>query len=1368
MKEFRLEQIEAIPASGVDVNPSGNLGSSDVQAALLELQADIDAIGGASVGGYSMIWAEENGSLSTGGGSLGNGEQFSWGNGGTQNQLPIGFDCTVTYLVIESYSSTTATVTLYKNGVSTDASVSLSSGTLGTAVVNVAVNQGDTLVFRTTSGSGGTAVVVGAVLRSGAVGDELVNDVSPQLGGNLDMNGFTIAGATEAELALLDLGTQTVVANEVLVGTGAGTAAWQQLAANQVTVTPSDNLTSTDIQSALTELQGDIDTINSAGYLTDITGEALIDLSDTPANYTTHANKFLRVNSTPNAVEFVAASAINLSDFNDDLSYISAANLAIANKTATNLDITIDVGTNATVPAATAIEAGLMIATDKSKLDGIESGAKDDQNASEVPVTPIGNLTSTDVQAALAELQGDIDTINAAGYLTDITGESFVDLNDTPANYAGASNYLVSVNSTPNALEFIAKSSINLSDFNDDLTYIGAANLSLGTHNANTLGVLIDAGTDITLPAATTSLSGLLTGSDKTKLDGIEANAKDDQVASQVPVTPTGNLVATDVQAALNELQGDIDGINALGYLQNVVEDTTPQLGGDLDAQSNAITNVDHLTFDTDAGYSVGVGELAWNADEDTLDLGQNGAVLQVGQEIHYHVRNNSGSNIGEGVAVMATGTLGASGRITIDEFNNDGSISPEYFMGITTESIDNNADGKVTHFGKVRGIDTSGTPYGETWSDGDLVYVDATTLGALTNVQPTAPSMKIAIAIVIHAHASAGTLFVRAALNQGVHDLHDTDLTGLADGNILTYKPSNQTWINQTFSAAGISEVGHGHAANEITVTPVGNLASTDVQAAFQELQGDIDTINGAGYLTEVTIDGSGYQAIDLVNYATWNSSGTLYVHNGFIVDSSTFNNTGGFGLTYADVLGKIHIPGTPTSNHIITLPAQTFPASDDYEFWIKGVEDSGFKYSLNALGIDFINLYTGASVTTLDLLDSKIYHVWYDYSANDFYYYVIEESSAGTASPLTTKGDLYTYDTADARLGVGADDSILIADSSEAVGMRWAATAIGELDFAKRSSTSTQSITSTAAAIPWQTELDVGVTITWSSGNNTRLTVSETGSYRLGAYITVNSSAFRDQHVVEVYINGVASGILRSSTYVRNSTTSWDYWVMEVATEPFRLTANDYVELYIGTVTGGSYTYGPNGTGTLVGDKSAIWMERATTGRGPTGPTGPSGADGGDEKLDGVFRIQNTADDTKEISFDASGIATGTTREITMPNTDVDLGDIATNTSNIAAINSYGSFVNSTTTWTGSCKSRIDGADIVQVLGEMTATASATAAVLPVAHRPSVYTTRGVWNETTNTMIECFIQTDGGLDFNGVDFTSGDTIRFDFHFEK
>lgn len=46
----------------------------------------------------------------------------------------------------------------------------------------------------------------------------------------------------------------------------------------------------------------------------------------------------------------------------------------------------------------------------------------------------------------------------------------------------------------------------------------------------------------------------------------------------------------------------------------------------------------------------------------------------------------------------------------------------------------------------------------------------------------------------------------------------------------------------------------------------------------------------------------------------------------------------------------------------------------------------------------------------------------------------------------------------------------------------------------------------------------------------------------------------------------------------------------------------------------------------------------------------------------LDGTFRIKNTADQTKQIAFDASTIAASTTRTILMPNANVDLGLVAT----------------------------------------------------------------------------------------------------------
>ena len=51
-----------------------------------------------------------------------------------------------------------------------------------------------------------------------------------------------------------------------------------------------------------------------------------------------------------------------------------------------------------------------------------------------------------------------------------------------------------------------------------------------------------------------------------------------------------------------------------------------------------------------------------------------------------------------------------------------------------------------------------------------------------------------------------------------------------------------------------------------------------------------------------------------------------------------------------------------------------------------------------------------------------------------------VPEWTTTADVTPLTTKGDLFTFTTVDARIGVGANGTVLTADSAEATGLKWA----------------------------------------------------------------------------------------------------------------------------------------------------------------------------------------------------------------------------------------------------------------------------------------------------------------------------------------
>ena len=207
-------------------------------------------------------------------------------------------------------------------------------------------------------------------------------------------------------------------------------------------------------------------------------------------------------------------------------------------------------------------------------------------------------------------------------------------------------------------------------------------------------------------------------------------------------------------------------------------------------APNTALSIVDSIQFNDTLTINPGRGVLAWNNNDETLDLGINGVILQIGQEMFAHVKNQTGATIDNGAVVRYSGALGASGRITGDLMVADGTFPAMYTLGIATEDIPNGEDGFVTVFGVVRGVNTSA------YDAGDILYVSTTVEGALTDTVPESPNPRIPIAVVLNS-GSNGSIFIRPTLFPNLNEINDVDITSPVNGQVLRYDGTK--WTNST-----------------------------------------------------------------------------------------------------------------------------------------------------------------------------------------------------------------------------------------------------------------------------------------------------------------------------------------------------------------------------------------------------------------------------------------------------------------------------------------------------------------------------------------------------------------------------------------
>ena len=319
--------------------------------------------------------------------------------------------------------------------------------------------------------------------------------------------------------------------------------------------------------------------------------------------------------------------------------------------------------------------------------------------------------------------------------------------------------------------------------------------------------------------------------------------------------------------------------LSALSFLGVSSETQTLQNVTDL---GNFTTNnietagitTDYVQLDTTATTTGAVGKLTWNDVDGTANLGLKGGnvTLQIGQEFLARVVNKTATNISllesNYQAVRITGAIGQRPKVDLALADND--LNSATTLGLVTETIANNAEGFITTSGQVKEINTTGSLQGETWVDGDTLYLSGTVAGMITNIKPSAPIHTVIIGFVEYAHAIHGKIFVKVNNGYELEELHNVSAIAPNNNEVLTYETSSTLWKPKTVvSALGFTPYNATNPSGYIT-----GINSSMVTTALGFTP--YNSTNPSGYITGIT-SGNVTTALGFTPYNATNPSGYI-----------------------------------------------------------------------------------------------------------------------------------------------------------------------------------------------------------------------------------------------------------------------------------------------------------------------------------------------------------------------------------------------------------------------------------------------------------------------------------------------------------
>jgi hypothetical protein len=416
---------------------------------------------------------------------------------------------------------------------------------------------------------------------------------------------------------------------------------------------------------------------------------------------------------------------------------------------ATNGIVTSDTGADATIPLADSTNAGLLTPAEKTKLQGIATGAT--ANDTDANLKNRANHTGTQLTSTISDFNSSVQTIADAKVSNvpyDFNSWNGV-TNVAPSKDAVRDKLdqmdVTIGNKQPQATYDTSQPTIALLDENgfllsaDTTVFANLTELGYLKGVASSIQSQIDSKQPSSVILTNTTAS--FTTADETKLDGIAAGAE------------------VNVNADWNATSGDAQILN---------KPTIP----------SAVTQTSQLTNNGADGVNPFITAL-------DIPVGSQASTLV------REVKNMTGATLTKGTIVYISGANGNKPLVSKAKADTDATSARTF--GLLQSDILNNGLGNCVIIGDLSGIDTS------SFADGTQLYLSGTTAGTYTSTKPVAPIHLVYVGKVTRSHPTLGQIEVGIMNGFELDEIHDVLITTPTNNQALIYETATDLWKNKT-----------------------------------------------------------------------------------------------------------------------------------------------------------------------------------------------------------------------------------------------------------------------------------------------------------------------------------------------------------------------------------------------------------------------------------------------------------------------------------------------------------------------------------------------------------------------------------------